>query len=141
MYALSLLRVDSLIDVNDSKWQRMQVIVGDCKWTQLIASEHKVNASVCKWLHVNATEQGLIACENKWRRPDCMWIQVNNAWLQVNASEQDRNRKWTGPFGLKLASNNSSMDIDLGLTNKVSDWFWKWKVLQMIEEGRSVLVI
>ena len=50
----------------------------DCKWLQMNTSDRKWIQNECKWLHVNAIE----------KMPDCMWIQVNRIFLNVNTSEQ-----------------------------------------------------
>ena len=66
--------------------QGTQGIESDCKWTQVIECECMWSQVNKAWLHVNASEQGLIACEYKWTKPACMWMQMNKTWIE---SEQD----------------------------------------------------
>ena len=83
----------------------MHMSAKDCKWMKVSASERK-------WMH-------LIACEQKWMHmitSDCKWLHViacEHIWVHLNAIELGPNRKWTGPIGHRLASNEFSMDIDV----------------------------
>ena len=107
--------VPTYITKSESKGTQIIMNASECKRLQMNADEWKwvqVSAIEWKWMQVNV-------CDHKWTQVNAhehRWFQViacERMWAHLNAIELGLNRKWTGPFGHRLASNKFSMDIDV----------------------------